>query len=57
MLATHAAVLHPQSTWRAIVLIALLILIFWRAALRTLLMIVIVAAGAGVITLLHAMIR
>ena len=54
MFVTQATVQEVQNAKGALMLAAVFIVIFWRAALRALLAILIVAVGAGAVVLLHA---
>ncbi len=53
MFVTQATPQHVEHLRVALVLLALGIVIFWRAALRVLLAIAVVAVGAGALVLLQ----
>jgi uncharacterized membrane protein YgcG len=55
MLVTHATVQHIENARAALLLIAAVVTVFWRIALRVILAIVIVAVGAGALVLLSGM--
>jgi hypothetical protein len=57
MLAAQVMAQQAEHVKVALVLLALGIVAFWRLALRALLAIFIIAAGAGALVLLHVMLR
>ncbi len=54
MFVTQTTVQEVQNAKGALVLAAVFMAVFWRAALRALFAILIVAVGAGAVVLLHA---
>lgn len=55
MFAAHGTALQLEHARVALLLIAVGIAVFWRAALRLLIAIVVVAVGAGLVVLLGSM--
>jgi hypothetical protein len=55
MFATQATAQELEHVKAALVLGAVVIVVFWRLAIRVLLVIILIALGAGVFALLHGM--